>query len=299
MRNMIILASLALASIAGGEQISTLHYSMPDSGVAPSFAEVTYISRMRQRHGGSDMSMQRFDVTLPLSDPRKSRWNNFYINAELDINFTNFNTGGSLHLDHESMYNLAAPVSLIYTRPNGNRLIFGVAPEIATDGDAIAKGMDLAAFAMYTIKHSKNFKYTLGAALSPRFAVNGLVPFFGFEWKPNTQWTVQMKGYKMAALYHVNNKLSVGPFMAGEGGIWAVDTARGEELFRIRSLVMGVTAEYDFSAPGETKRIMTFSIGSNVATHAEFLKRNADKDTVESHHYKPAFYISGGVDFRF
>lgn len=296
---MITVASLGLASIACGEQISTLHYSLPDSGMTPSFAEVTYISRMRQRHGGSDMSLQRVDVTLPLSDPRKSSWNKFHINAALDINFTNINAGGSLHLDHETMYNVAAPISLIYNRPNGNTLIFGVAPEIATDGDAIAKGMDLAAFAMYTIKHSENFKYTLGAAISPRFAVNGIVPFFGFEWTPNSQWTVQMKGYKMSALYHVNNKLSVGPFLSGEGGIWAVDTARGEELFRIRALIMGVTAEYDFSAPGETKRIMTFSIGTNVATHAEFLKRNADKDTVESHHYKPAFYISGGLDFRF
>ena len=293
------LLCFGLAGMASGADISTLHYSLPDTGLSPSFAEVTYISRMRQRHGGSDMSLQRLNVTLPLSDPRKSSWNNIYINAQLDINLTNINAGGSLHFENEMMYNVALPVSFIYQRTNGNTLTFGLAPEIATDGDAISRGTDLAAYAMYTIKYSDTFKYTIGAALSPRFAVHGLVPFFSFEWTPNAQWTVQMKGYKLAALYHVNNRLSVGPFMSGEGGIWAVDTARGEEFFRVRSLIMGLTAEYDFAKPGQTKRIMSFSIGTNVATHAEFLKRNADKDAVESHHYKPAFYISGGVDFRF
>ena len=299
MKKTMTILGLGLAGMASGADISTLHYSLPDTGIAPSFVEVTYISRMRQRHGGSDMSLQRFDVTLPLSDPRKTSWNNFYINAQLDINFTNINAGGTLHLKHETMYNVALPVSFIYQRANGNTLTFGVAPELATDGDAIGKGTDLAAYAMYTIKYNDTFKYTIGAAISPRFAVNGLVPFFGFEWTPNTQWTVQMKGYKMTALYHVNDKLSVGPFVAGEGGIWAVDTPRGDEFFRVRSLIMGLTAEYDFSEPGETKRIMTFSLGTNVATHAEFLKRNADKDSVESHHYKPALYVSAGVDFRF
>lgn len=276
-----------------------MQYDLPATGLTPSFGEFTYLSRMRQRHGGSDLSMQSYALTIPLSDPRRTHWDDIRINAQLDAKITVFDAGGALSLNNEVMYNVALPISFIKSTPQGNTLIVGVAPEIATDGDAIEHGIDLAAYAMYTVRKSSTFSYTLGVGVSPRFAEYGAVPFFGFEWKPNRDWTVAMSGYKLSALYHVNDQWKVGPFAMTTGGIWSVETPRGDEHFRTRALVLGLTAEYNFAAPGQTKRILTFSVGSNVATRADFLKRNADKDHVQTHHYKPALYVSAGVDFRF
>lgn len=300
MKKSLLTLSLGLATLAtAGETVDTMQYGLPDSGLAPSFAEATYISRLRQRHGGSHMSMQSYALTIPLADPRKSHWNEWMINAQLDSKITMFETGGSLTLKDEVLYNVALPISLIKPMSNGNRITLGVAPEIATDGNAIEHGLDLAAYGLYTIRRNESFSYTIGVGISPRFAVHGAVPFFGFQWKPNENWTVHMQGYKLTALYKVTDKWSVGPFANAAGGIWSVETERGDEYFRLRSLVLGVTSEYDFSAPGQTKRIFAVSIGTNVATNAEFLKRNAEKDAVESHHYKPGLYVSAAVDFRF
>ncbi len=299
MSNKLIFTTLALAGMAAAEGVHTLQYDLPDSGLAPSFGEFTYISRMRQRHGGSNLSMQSYALTIPLSDPRKTHWNGISINAQLDTKISVFQTGGSLDLKNDVMYNVALPISFIKPMSNGNKLIVGLAPEVATDGDATNHGIDLAAYGMYTIQKSATFNYTIGVGISPRFAEHVAVPFFGFEWKPNQDWTLTMSGYKLTALYRVNDRLHVGPFAMSTGGIWAVETPRGDEHFRMRALVLGLTGEYNFAAPGQTKRIITFSLGSNVATRADFLKRNADKDSVQTHHYKPAVYAAVGVDFRF
>lgn len=299
MKKTLIITGMILAGTAAADGIHTLQYDLPDSGLTPSFGEFTYISRMRQRHGGSDLSMQSYALTIPLSDPRKSHWNDIRINAQLDTKITVFNAGGTLSLNNEVMYNIALPVSFIKPMPNGNSLIMGLAPEVATDGDAIEHGIDLAAYAMYTVKKSDSFNYTIGVGISPRFAEYTAVPFFGFEWKPNRDWTIAMSGYKLSALYHVNERLSVGPFAMSDGGIWSVETPAGDKHFRMRALLLGLTGEYNFAGAGETKRIFTFSIGSNVATRADFLNRTAGKDHVQTHHYKPALYVSAGVDFRF
>lgn len=294
-----IFTAMALAATAMADSPNSLQYNLPDSGLAPSFAEATFLTHMHERHGGSGLSMQSYALTIPLADPRKTRWNDISINAQLDTKITVFNADGNLTLNNEVMYNVALPISFIKGMPDGNRLIVGIAPEIATDGEAISHGTDLAAFAMYTVKQSEDFSYTIGVGISPRFAEGFAVPFFGFEWQPTQDWTVEMKGYKLAAMYQVNDRLQVGPFAMSTGGIWAVDTPRGDENFRMRALVLGVTGEYNFAQPGQTKRVITASIGSNVATRADFLKRNTGKDSVETHHYKPAVYVSIGVDFRF
>ncbi len=299
MSKKLIFTSLVLASAAMADGVHTLQYDLPDTGLAPSYGEASFISRMRERHGGSDLSMQSYALTIPLSDPRKTHWNGVLINAQLDTKLTVFNAGGNLTLNNEEMYNIALPISFIKPMPNGNKLIMGIAPELATDGDAIEHGIDLAGYAMYTVKKSDSFSYTFGVGVSPRFAEYFAVPFFGFEWKPTRDWTIAMSGYKLSAMYRFNNRLSAGPFAMSTGGIWAVETPRGDELFRMRALVVGLTAEYNFAAAGQTKRIITAGIGSNVATRADFLQRNAGKDHSETHHYKPALYVSVGVDFRF
>ena len=299
MSKRLIFTSLLLASTVMAEGVHTIQYDLPETGLAPSYGEASFISRMRQRHGGSDLSMQSYALTLPLSDPRKTHWNKVYINAQLDTKITVFNAGGNLTLNNEVMYNVALPMSFITPMAHGNKLIVGVAPELATDGDAIEHGIDLAGYAMYTVKKSDTFSYTIGVGISPRFAEYFAVPFFGFEWKPNRDWSIAMSGYKLSAMYQFNDRLAAGPFAMSTGGIWSVETPSGDEFFRMRALVVGLTAEYNFAAQGQTKRIITASIGSNVATRADFLKRNAGKDHVETHHYKPALYVSVGVDFRF
>ena len=298
MKKASILCLVALGMTAHAQE-EAFHHNLPDSGLLPSYFSVSAMTRMGERHGGSDLSMQSSKLTIPLSDPRKSGWDGMMLNIQLDAEATYINTGGNLDLKHDEAYSVAVPVSVIRRMSNGNTLTLGAAPALAADCGAVEHGLDCLMYGMYTIKHSATFSYTVGVAASPRFAENVLVPIFGFEWQASDEWLIRMKRYRAEALYKVNDRFSVGPFIAGEGGTWSVETEAGDRQFRVRSMVLGITGEYNFAEPGQTKRIITFSVGSTVATSAEFTERSVGKNAYETHHYEPGFFISAGVDFRF
>ncbi len=299
----IVVAAAAVAGMVQAGQETTQvawHYGMPDTGLLPSYGRFEWFTRMGERHGGnSELSMQSYGISVPFLDPRKTGWGETMVNLQFDAKVTILNTGGSLDLANEEMYNFALPITFITPMPNGRRWTYGLAPEVASDSDAAEKGFDLAAYAFYTVKQSEHFTYSLGLAASPRFAEYGVLPMMRFEWTPNDRWTVSLAGYQLQALYHATDRLSFGPFLASRGGIWSVGTERGDRIFRVRSLVAGAMFEYDFSRPGQTKRIITAAVGSTLTTNAQFLERNGRKDAYDNHHYKPALYISAGVDFRF
>lgn len=275
-------------------------YGLPDSGVTPSYARFEWFTRMGERHrGGSELSMQSYALCVPFSDPRKTGWGKTMLNMQFDAKVSVINTGGTLDLHNDVFYNFALPITFITPVENGNRWTYGLAPELAADCEATAKGFDVAAYAFYTVKHSDTFSYSLGLASSPRFAEFFVLPMVRFEWQPCEDWLVKLNGYQLEAMYRATERLSFGPFVAARGGVWAVETDRGDRIFRVRSLVVGGSFEYDFSQPGRTKRIITASVGSTVTTNAQFLERNAHKDAYSSHHYRPALYVSAGVDFRF
>lgn len=274
-------------------------YQLPETGLCPSYAHLTAITRMGERHGGSHLSMQRGALTLPLADPRRSGVGEWYFNAQLEVEGTQVNAGGSLHLTHDDFYRLSLPVFFIRPEEGGNRLTLALAPGVAGDPDSFSEGWDLAAAVDYRIRYSETLCYGVGLYISPRFAQHGVIPLFSFEWKPAQDWTICLENYYLRAMKSLSDKLEIGPFLAGTGGIWSAETPRGTRLFRVRSLVAGVKAEYDFSRAGQTKRILEFSIGSTLATTAGFCHRNGGKDVESLHHYKPGLYLSGGVDFRF
>jgi len=304
MRATNIVSAVVLAggmALAGQESMPVgWHYGMPDTGLLPSYGRVEWFTRMGERHGGnSELSLQSYGITVPFLDPRKTGWGDTMINLQFDAKITILNTGGTLDLANDEVYNFALPITFITQMPNGRLWTYGLAPEIAADCDAAEKGFDLVAYAFYTVKQSEKFSYSLGLAASPRFAEYGVLPMVRFAWRPNADWTVSLKGYQLQAMYHATERLSFGPFLASRGGIWSVGTERGDRIFRVRSLVAGAMFEYDFSQPGQTKRIITAAIGSTLTTNAQFLERNGRKDAYENHHYKPALYVSAGVDFRF
>ncbi len=295
----VLVAGCVQAGLTDAEVMREWQYNLPETGLMPSYGKFEWFARMGERHGGSDLSMHSYALTLPLSDPRRTGWGRTMVNVQFDFKLTAAETGGTLALEHDLLYNIALPITFITKEQGGNTWTYGLAPELATDCHAVGKGMDLAAYVFYSIKKSETFSYSLGLAASPRFAEFYVVPMLNFEWKPSDVWTIRMKGYKLEALYHATERLSFGPFIASRGGVWSVETERGDRIFRVRSLVLGANLEYDFSSPGQTRRIITAAVGSTLTTNAQFLERNADKDAFESHHYKPGLYVSLGVDFRF
>jgi hypothetical protein len=297
----IVMAAALIAGVAqaGVESADSWSFGMPDTGLLPSFAKAEFFSQMKERHGdASDLSMQSYGIMVPFLDPRKTGSGDTHINFQLDAKVTVINAGGSLRLRNENMYNLALPMTFITSMPSGNTWTYGVAPELASDSKAMEKGLDLTAYAFYSVKASDTFSYSLGLALSPRFVEYTVLPIVRFDWKPCELWTVSLKDYDLKAMYQASERLVVGPFLSARGGIWAVDTDRGARFLRIRSLVLGAAVEYDFSRPGQTKRVLSAAIGSTLATHAQFCERGS-MDGYENHHYKPGFYASAEVDFRF
>lgn len=295
----ILYVGMCIATVASAAENTTWQYSLPDTGIAPSYASATVISQMGERHGGSKLGMQAFELTLPLSDPRKTAYKDWYINAQLDLRLSLLRTEGNLYLEHDQMYSGSLPITLIRNFASGNRLSVTVAPAVASDFGGTNHFFDVVGGSTYTVKHSDTLSYTVGLGVSPRFATNAVVPMVGFSWQACEDWNVSLRFYKLSAMYRVNERLSVGPFLSGYNHSWMVNTERGDKIFRFRALVAGVTGEYDFSRAGQRKRIITASVGSTLATTAQFCDRTADKDAVESHHYKPGIYVSAGVDFRF
>lgn len=293
----IVLAAAAVASVA---QAGDWRYGLPDTGMAPSYGKVEIFTRMSERHGDkSDFSLQSYGLTIPFADPRKTGFGDTLLNVQLDAKLNVVNGGGSFRPENELLYNFSLPITFITPGQHNTRWTYGIAPEVAADSATFSKGTDALLYGFCTVKYSENFNYTLGLAASPRFSRYLVLPVLRFEWEPNERWTVDMKGYEVRAMYHATERLSFGPFVGGRVGMWAVETPRGARFLRVRSLVVGAGLEYDFSQPGQTKRIFTAAVGSTVATHAQYCERNADKDAYESHHYKPGFYVSAGVDFRF
>ncbi len=290
---------MVLGAVVGSAAESEWRHQLPETGLCPSYARLTAITRMGERHGGSHLSMLRGALTLPLADPRRSGIGEWCFNAQLDVEGTRVNVGGSLRLAHDDFFGLALPMSFLRPETNGNRLTLSLVPGVAADSSSLSEGWNLGAAVGYSVRRSETLRYGLGLYVSPRFAQHGIIPLFSFEWKPAQDWTVSLKNYRLSAMKSLSDKLEVGSFLAGTGGIWAAETPRGTRFFRVRSLVAGVRAEYDFSRVGQTKRILEFSIGSTLATSAGFCRRNGGKDAESLYHYKPGLYLSAGVDFRF
>ncbi len=297
------LFSVMLASMAAaGAQESTpaWSYTLPETGLMPSAFSYHYVSSMRERHGGdSHFGMQNVRLSIPLSDPYRSSVRGWAVNAELGTSISFVDAEGTLNLESDTLYKLTLPVSFIRRIQAGDYFVVSAVPTISSDLVSAARCFDLGLFGIYTHRVNETFSFTAGVAAYPRFARYYVIPFIGFEWKPTEDWTVTLKNFRLSAMRAVNPRLSVGPFLASEGGVWAVETERGARMLSVQSLVAGVRGEYDFSRDGERKRLITAALGSTLATSVRFHEYRGDRDADEAHHYRPGFYASFGVDFRF
>lgn len=274
-------------------------HELPESGVFPSYFNVEYVSRMSERGGGSSISWQQYSLSLPLADPRRSGGENWMFSASFNADVTMLDKSGTLHVQNNDLYHVSLPVSVIVPRSNGNMLVFAVSPAFDSDFDQREHSFHMNMLATCTIKKSERFSYSVGLSYAPYAADWNVMPVFAFDWQVDEDWKVSLSGYSLRAMRDLGRGLSAGLFVQGEGGSWAVSTPEGTRLLRVRSLVAGFSAEYDFSKMGEMKRIVTLSIGSTLATAVDVCKYNSDRDREESHHYQPGLYVSAGVDFRF
>ena len=279
------------------EDLWTLH--MPETAILPSYAKMTYISRAGERHGGSQLGMQDYTVNIPFADGRRSHVGKWFCNVQANVSATVMNVGGELNLRRDELFVFSSPISVIRPMENGNRLMITAMPRYAGDTVSSARAWDLTLASDYTVKVSDKLSYSVGLAISPRFADYGAVPYVSFLWNPSEDWTIRLRGYQLAALYRVSPKLRIGPAFCNEGGSWMVSTPAGQRIFRVRSLALSGLAEYDFSRPGKSKKLLNIAVGATLATTAEYCRRSLDRDRIEMRHYHPGFYASAEVDFRF
>ena len=274
-------------------------HELPDTGMIPSFLSAEYVSRMRERHGGSSLSWQQYSLCLPLADPRRSGGEKWMFNASINADVTLLETSGNLDVKHNDLYHFSIPVSVIVPRQNDNVIILAASPSFDSDFAQSAHSFHMNLMASYRIQHSETFNYSVGLAYAPYAGAWNVMPVFSFDWQMTPEWTLSMSGYSIRAMRDMGQGLSLGAFVQGEGGSWAVEMPQGTRLLRVRSLVAGLTSEYDFSHPGQSKRVVSLSAGCVLTTAVDVCEFNADRDRDESHHYQPGFYVSGSVDFRF
>ena len=274
-------------------------HEMPESGFMPSFLSFEFTSNMGERHGGSEMSWQQYGINLPLADPRRSGGEDWMFNASFNAQVTVINTSGNLRLRRNDLYSFSIPIAAIIPQDGGDRIVLAVSPAMSSDFVHRAHSFHVNFLASYHVKYSDSFSYTIGLAHSPDATVWALVPVVNFDWKMNEDWRLSLSGFKATVLRNMGAGVDAGFFVQGSGGAWAVDQPQGTRMLRVRSLVAGAMAEYDFSRPGETRRIVSLSVGTTLATTADVCRYNSDLDEEERHHYHPGLYVSGAVDFRF
>lgn len=297
MRSLLCTAfALVCAGVAHAEM---WRLQMPQTYILPSYAHATYISRMGERHGGSHLGMQEYSLNIPIVDGRRSRLNNWRLNVQGNANITLMDVGGRLDLRKDELFDFALPVTLIRPIRRTERVMFTLMPRIASDGVHPGHAWDLAAVASYEVQVSETFTYAVGLAASPRFADYGVLPYVSFTWQATPEWMLRLNGYRLAALYKASERLHLGPTLGGEGGTWMVDTPEGSRLLRVRSLAATLLVEYDFSRPGQTKRVLSAAVGTTLATSADICRRNAGHDRQAGFHYKPGVVVKAAVDFRF
>ena len=275
---------------------SDWHHQLPDSGLFPSFFSFETVSNMGERHGGSTLSWQKVGVCVPLADPRQSGGKDWMFNASLNAEVTFMDTNGEFDLRRNELYNFSVP---IVPRDNGDMVIFVVSPAVASDFVHRAHSFHVNLLFSYRVEHSETFSYSVGIGHSPDATIMGFMPVFTFDWRMTPEWTMRLSGLQYSIMRDMGQGLEVGAFVNGAGGSWAVNTPLGTRMLRVRSLVAGLKVAYDFSKPGETKRLATLAVGSTLITTADILQYNSDLDRVKGHHYHPGLYVSGSVDFRF
>lgn len=287
------------ASVMAQTVYTDWHHQLPESGFMPSFASFEMTSTMGERHGGATLAWQKYGLCIPLADPRQSGGTDWMFNASVNADVTFMDANGAFDLRKNELYNVTLPVAAIVPRLNGDTVVVVVAPSLASDFVHSAHSFHLNFLLSYSVKHSETLSYSVGVGHSPDATIYGLMPVFSFDWQMTPEWSLQMSGFRLAAMRRLDEHFSLGLFADGAGGSWAVNTKYGTRMLRVRSLVLGTTAEYDFSKPGETKRIVTLSVGSSVATSAQLCRYNSELEHEEGHHYHPGLFVSGAVDFRF
>lgn len=295
-----LISILALLVSFSAAQAEVWAFRLPEPALLPSYAKATYLSRMHERHGGSHLGMQEYTVNLPFADPRRSHMGHWYYSVQGSATVSLMDVGGNtLDLKKDELMMFSVPLTLIRPIDSRQRFMLSVVPRFAGDAQSAAYAWDLPVVVDYSVTHSPEFSYSLGVAVSPRFSPYGVMPYLSATWKMSPDWQLRLKDTELALLYSATDKLLVGPYMGMEGGTWMVNTPIGQRIFRVRSLVAGLHAEYDFAPPGGSKRVIVANVGATLATSAQFLQRTANKDAIESHHYKPGVVVSLGVDFRF
>ena len=278
---------------------SDWRHQLPESGLFPSFFSFEYVSNMGERNGNSTLGWQQYGLCVPLADPRKSGGTDWMFNASINAEVTFMDADGAFDLRRNELYNISLPIAAIVPRSNGDTIVAVVAPSVASDFIHTAHAFHVNLLLTYSVKHSDTFSYSIGIGHSPDATVYGLMPVFSFDWQMTPDWSMRLNGLRFSVMRNMGEELAVGLFADGAGGSWSVDSEVGTRMLRVRSMVLGVTAEYDFSKPGQAKRLATLSLGSTVITAADLCEYDSDTDRVEGHHYNPGFFLSGEVDFRF
>lgn len=290
---------LAPAALAAESQETAWHLNLPESGLVPSAASFEMFSYLRETHGPGKLAMQSYSFSLPLADPRRSGYRDWALAAGLDTRITHMHAR-AFHLRKRELYSFSLPMAATRRYADGDRLMVAFAPTLASDFVKWDRSFTVNGMAQYTWKVNDRFSWSLGLGVVPRYVSYGMLPLVAFDWQPDDYWTIRLSRLGLTALRDMGNGVSAGVFARAAGGSWTVETEEPDtRMFRVRSLVAGGTVQWDFSRPGERKRILYASVGMPVLTTAEFCRFNAPKETMGKHHYKTGVYAAAGVDFRF
>ncbi len=298
LRHLLPACALSLATLCFADD-ADWRYGLPDTGLTPSFFEYQALTNADERNGGSSYGMQKFGMSVPLSDPRKSGYQRWLFSAELDANLSELNTGGRIELSEETMYALSVPLALVRYYESGNRMTLAVVPSLASDMGHTSGAFTMGGMAYYKVKYHESFSYSYGAAYSQRYDRWGFIPLVGFDWQITPEWNFSLSKMDLSLQYKVNDNFEFGPYMGTVSDSWTIHSDKQAYWLRTFAVVAGVKGQYNVASEGQSKKVIDFAVGATIFSRVKIEEHTWNQDEVLNECYEPALYVRLGFDMRF
>ena len=249
--------------------------------------------------GGSHLSVTNVKLTVPLSDPHRSGWGSWHLDAKIGVRMTWIESTGRNLVDLEHLYTVSGIVGVSRRLGTNRALSIGLSPQYSSDIDqSSGHSFYLGGYVAYSARMNPDFTYSVGIACMPDYSNTWVLPLFQFSWNATPDWRLKFESTRLSYDNVASERFHWGPFFQFISGTWAVKRDRQTQQFRWSSCALGMGAAVNLTPRQETKVYLKADVGFTFANEAKFRSKNGNHD-LESYDYDPGFYLRVGLDLRF
>ncbi|MEG0427122.1 MAG: DUF6268 family outer membrane beta-barrel protein [Akkermansia sp.] len=267
-----------------------------DKSMWPNMTVFEMLGPMKHDGGSGHVNMTNWMTAFDFVRLKKGSWG-FHADGAFRMTWLDGDQDANFELDR--LFTVWVNMTVSYRLWGSTVLSGGVTPQWSSDFDSwVSDNFFFGAHVTLSGKLSESFSYTVGGAYAPQIGNTPWLPFFGFSWKLNPKWRLDLQATKLILMNKVSEGFSWGPFCAVTAGTWTVRHNKRHERFEWISGVAGVSTETGLGHWGRVRPKLLGDVGFSVWNRARFKSSNGD-DEYASYRFKPGFYMRVGVQLSF